>query len=77
VHFYDGYVHFTIRVWLDNNGCGLVWLVPKSPPFQFSRSIWREIRAVNSYPVGTLQYLLDKYNDIFTEELGTVKSNCT
>ena len=36
---------------------------------------WREIRAVNSHPVGTLQYLLDKYNDIFTDELGTVKSH--
>ena len=35
---------------------------------------WREIWAVTSHPSGTLGYLLDKYCDIFVEELGTIKS---
>ena len=35
---------------------------------------WREIKAVSQHAVGSLNYLLDKYGDLFTVELGTIKS---
>ncbi len=35
---------------------------------------WQEIRAMRSHAVGSLEYLLDKYHDVFNEELGTIKS---
>ena len=34
---------------------------------------WRDIRAVSQHAVGSLEYLLDKYGDLFVEELGTIK----
>ena len=35
---------------------------------------WRDIKAVSQHAVGSLDYLLDKYGDIFVDELGTIKS---
>ena len=35
---------------------------------------WREIKAVSKHDVGSLEYLLGKYGDLFTDELGTIKS---
>ena len=35
---------------------------------------WREIKAIRSHTVGSLEYLLDKYSDVFSQELGTIKS---
>lgn len=35
---------------------------------------WREIKAISYHPRGSLQYVLDKYSDIFSVELGTIKS---
>ena len=37
---------------------------------------WREIKAVATHAVGSLEYLLDKYGDIFTDDLGTIKAHC-
>ena len=31
-------------------------------------------KAVRNYAMGSLEYLLDKYDEVFTEELGTIKS---
>lgn len=41
---------------------------------QHFRLDWREVRGVSSHPKGSLEYLLDKYGDVFTEGLGTIKS---
>lgn len=35
---------------------------------------WREIKAVSKHAEGSLEYLLDKYGDLFKEELDTIKS---
>ena len=35
---------------------------------------WRDIKAVSQHAVGSLDYLLDKYGDLFVDELGTIKS---
>ena len=35
---------------------------------------WREIKAISTHSTGSLEYLLDKYGDIFKSELGTIKS---
>ena len=35
---------------------------------------WREIKAVSQHAVGSLDYLLDKYGEIFVDELGTINS---
>ena len=35
---------------------------------------WRKIQAVSRHAEGSLEYLLDKYGDLFKEELGTIKS---
>ena len=35
---------------------------------------WREIKAVSNHPRGSLQYLLEKYAEVFSDELGTIKS---
>ena len=43
---------------------------------QYLQLNWREIKAVRNHAVGSLDYLLDKYGDIFTDELGTIKSFC-
>ena len=37
---------------------------------------WREIKAVATHAIRSLEYLLDKYGDIFTDELGTIKGHC-
>lgn len=34
---------------------------------------WREVKAVAHNAVGSLGYLLDKYGDLFDEEVGTIK----
>ena len=41
---------------------------------QYLRLNWRDIKAVSQHAVGSLDYLLDKYGDIFVDELGTIKS---
>ena len=41
---------------------------------QYLKLNWREIKAVRSHPLGSLDYLLDKYSDLFRGELGTIKS---
>lgn len=33
---------------------------------------WQEIKAVSQHVVGSLDYLMDKYGEIFAEELGTI-----
>ena len=35
---------------------------------------WRSIKAVNTPEDGSLNYLLDKFSDVFTGKLGTIKS---
>ena len=35
---------------------------------------WKEIKAVSKHAMGSLEYLLDKYGDLFKDELGTIKS---
>lgn len=40
---------------------------------QHLRLNWREIKAMKTHAVGSLEYLLDKYSDLFNEELGTIK----
>ena len=35
---------------------------------------WREMKAVSQHAVGSLEYLLNKYGDLYVEELGTTKS---
>ena len=35
---------------------------------------WKEIKPVSEHAVGSLEYLLDKYGDLFNEELGSIKS---
>ena len=34
----------------------------------------QEIKAVSKHEVGSLDYLLDKYGDLLTDELGTIRS---
>ena len=41
---------------------------------QHLRLNWRDIIAVSQHAMGSLDYLLDKYGDIFVDELGTIKS---
>ena len=35
---------------------------------------WREIKAVSKHDVGSLEYLLEKYGDLFKDKLGTITS---
>ena len=37
---------------------------------------WREVHALSKHSEGSLEYLLDKYGDIFGNELGTIKYFC-
>ena len=41
---------------------------------QHLRLNWRDIKAVSQHAVGSLDYLLDKYGDLFVNELGTIES---
>ena len=36
---------------------------------------WKEVHALSKHE-GSLEYLLDKYAEVFSEELGTIKSFC-
>ena len=35
---------------------------------------WKEVKAVSEHARWSLEYLLDKYGDLFKDELGTIKS---
>ena len=35
---------------------------------------WKKINTVSKHASGNLEYLLDKYGDLFKDELGTIKS---
>lgn len=35
---------------------------------------WKEVHAISKHEEGSLEYLLNKYAEIFSEELGTIKS---
>ena len=41
---------------------------------QLIRLNWHSIKVVNTPKDSSLDYLLDKFNDVFTEKLGTIKS---
>ena len=43
---------------------------------QFMKLNWCSIKAVNTPNDGSLNYLLDKFNDVFMGKLGTIKSFC-
>lgn len=48
---------------------GRDWLKPL-------RLDWKEVQALSKHEEGSLEYLLDKYTEIFSEELGTIKYFC-
>ena len=37
---------------------------------------WKEVHALSKHEEGSLEYLLNKYAEIFSEELGTIKPFC-
>ena len=37
---------------------------------------WKEVHALSKHEEGSLEYLLDKYAELFSEELGTIKTFC-
>ena len=40
---------------------------------QLMKLNWRSIKVVNTPKEGSLNYLLDKFSDVFTGKLGTIK----
>lgn len=43
---------------------------------KYLRLDWKEVHALSKFEEGTLENLLDRYAEIFSEELGTIKSFC-